>query len=135
MDFKAQVEAQIADAESKNLDVYLGRDWWQIGPQEEYVFAIDVMSFPRMSAALSMFQVFMGQVAAEDYDLDSAPVAEERKRRPDLVERGITADGLQHFARDYAGLSFRESAAMYAKYRFWGVRQGIIRYEDEPKDE
>ena len=49
--------------------------------------------------------------------------------------RRWSTDGFQNFAKDYAGLTFRESAAMYAKYRFWGVRQGIIRYDDEPKDE
>lgn len=135
MDFKSQVEAQIAEAESRDLDHYLGHDWWQIHNQEEYVFAIDIMRFPRMSTALSMFRIFTGQVAAEDYHLDPEPAAEERKRRPDLIEKGISVDGFQHFGRDYAGLTFRESAAMYTKDKFWQVRNGIVRYDDEAKGE
>jgi hypothetical protein len=135
VDFKSQVEAQIAEAEGRDLDHYLGHDWWQIQHQEEFVFAIDIMRFPRMSTALSMFRIFTGQVAAEDYHIDPKPAAEERKRRPDLIEKGISVDGFQHFARDYAGLTFRESAAVYTKNKFWQVRNGIMRYDDEPKDE
>ena len=133
MDFKAQVEAQIAESEGRPADEFRGDDWWQLQDEEQYVFQIDPLRFPRMVTAFWMFEVFLGQVAPEEYGLAPEPVEAERKKRPDLIEKGHSTDGFQHFARDYAGLTFREAAAMYTKNRFWQVRAGITYYADEPR--
>jgi hypothetical protein len=135
VDFKSQVGAQIADSESKDIGDFRGGDWWQLTDEEESVFAIDFERFPRMSAAWMMFEVFLDQVSPGSYELDPAPVEDERGKRPDLVEKGNSVDAFQHFARDYAGLTFREAAAMHAKAKFWNIRQGAIRYADESPTE
>jgi hypothetical protein len=131
VDFKDQVAAQIADAERKDIREYRGGDWWQLGPEEELVFAVDFRRFPRSITALALFESFHDIVAPEDNQLDPDAVAAERKRRPDLMKRDFTLDGFQHFARDYAGMTFREAHAVYTKNKFWQIRQGITTYSDE----
>src|SRR5438874_13809655 len=137
MNFEQQVAALIADAEKDAAD-YRGEDWWQMTPEEESVFEIDFSRFPRSITAFMAFESFHDIVAPEDHKLDPALVAAERKRRPDLMKREFCLDGFQHFAKDYAGMTFREAHAVYAKNAFWQIRQGITRYTDEeppPKDD
>jgi hypothetical protein len=133
MTFREQVGAQIADSEGRPVEDFSGDDWWQLQEEEQYVFEIDPLRFPRMVTSFWMFEIFLGQVAPEEYELAPEPVESERNHRPDLVEKGHSNDGFQHFASDYAGLTFREAAAMYAKNRFWHVRAGITYYADEPE--
>lgn len=138
MNFKEQVAERIADAESTDLEEYRGNDWWQLTPEEELVFEIDFGRFPRSITAFMAFESFHGIVAPEDHKLDPALVAAERKRRPDLRKREFCLDGFQHFAKDYAGITFREAHAVYAKNTFWQIRQGITKYTDEaqpPKED
>ena len=138
MKFKQQVTAQIADAESGDPEEYRGQDWWQLMPEEELVLDIDFRRFPRLITAFMAFESFHDIVAPEDHKLDPALVAAERKRRPDLMKREFCLDGFQHFAKDYAGMTFREAHAVYAKNAFWQIRQGITRYTDEeppPEDD
>ncbi len=130
MNFKEHVAALIADAEKDSAD-YRGEDWWQLTPEEESVFEIEFDRFPRLITAFMAFQSFHDIVAPEDYKLDAAVVEAERKKRPDLLERDFCLDGFQHFAKDYAGMTFREAHAVYAKNTFWQIRQGITKYSDE----
>ena len=102
-----------------------------IRSQEELVFEIDFKRFPRFITALSLFESFHDIVAPEDNRLDPDSVVAERKQRPDLMKREFTLDGFQHFARDYAGMNFREAHAVYTKNTFWDIRQGITKYTDE----
>jgi len=54
------------------------------------------------------------------------------------MKREFCLDGFQHFAKDYAGMTFREPDAGDSKNPFWQIRQGIARYTDEeppPKDD
>lgn len=133
MNFREHVAVQIAEAERRDLRQFRGVDWWQLDPEEELVFAIDFPRFPRAITALSLFESFHDIVSAEDNRLDPAAVQAERKQRPDLVKRDFTLDGFQHFAKDYAGMTFREAHAVYTKNVFWQIRMGITKYTDEGK--
>ncbi len=130
MKFRDEVGAQIADAE-KDAAEYRGADWWQLTDEEEAVFEIDFERFPRMITALFCFQGFHDIVDPEDAKLSAEATEAERKARPDLVEMGYSLNGFQHFARDYAGMTFREGHAVFDKNAFWQVRAGVTRYSDE----
>jgi len=58
VNFKQQVTAQIADAESGDSEEYRGQDWWQLMPEEELVFDIDFRRFPRSITAFMAFESF-----------------------------------------------------------------------------
>jgi hypothetical protein len=135
MNFREQVAAKIADVETKDIATYRGLDWWQLTPEEESVFEIDFERFPRSITAFMMFEAFHGIVAPDDYQIAPGSVAAERKQRPDLKKRDFCLDGFQHFAKDYAGMTFREAHAVYAKNTFWQIRQGITKYTDEAATE
>ena len=130
MDFKARVAAVIAENEH-NAASFSGSDWCELRPEEEFVFAIDPARFPRMVAAWSLYEVFMDLVDAEVFALEPAAVEHERKNRPDIFDQGISTAGFQQFAQAYAGMTFREAHAMFAKHDFWQNRQGITNYSDE----
>ncbi len=130
MNFKEEVAAKIAEAEMNAAD-YRGNDWWQLSDEEELVFDIDFNRFPRMITALFLFEGFHGKADTDDARTQSMEA--ERKARPDLVEKGYSTDGFQHFAKDYADMSYREGDAVFAKKKWWTVRQGITRYTDEPE--
>ena len=66
MNFKQQVTAQIADAESGDPEEYRGQDWWQLMPEEELVFDIDFRRFPRSITAFMAFESFHDIVAPEE---------------------------------------------------------------------
>jgi len=48
-----------------------------------------------------------------------------------MVRHGFGREGVSNFAKEYTGLSFREAHAIHAKYDFWCVRTGVMRYNDE----
>jgi hypothetical protein len=136
MTLKEKIESQGARADkqrSDNPDHYRGFDWCALAPEEEAVFAIDPLRFPRMVVAWEAYQVFMDIVGCDAFDYDEAVVAAERARRKDIIERGIDDLGFRLFAMEYAGLTMREAAAWYAKHDFWQVRRGLVRYSDETK--
>ena len=61
----------------------------------------------------------------------NAETKRERERHPEIVRKGVSRDGFQNFAKEYADMTFREAHAMYSKHEFWQVRNGIIAYADE----
>ncbi len=128
MSFKDEVAAKIAEAE-KNAADYRGYDWWQLTDEEQWVFDIDFERFPRMITALFLFEGFHGMADTDDARTESMDA--ERTARPDLIEKGYSTDGFQHFAKEYADMSYREGHAVFAKNQWWSVRQGIRKYTDE----
>ena len=128
MNFKEEAAAKIADAEKDAAD-YRGFDWWQLSDEEESIFNIDFKRFPRMSTALFLFECFHRMADTPEADTDA--IEAERQSRPDLLEKGYSTDGFQHFAKDYADMNYREADAVFAKHKWWNVRQGITRYTDE----
>jgi len=129
VNFKEEAALKIADAE-KNAADYRGYDWWQLSDEEESIFSIDFGRFPRMITALFLFECFHSMAQTDDAYTDAIKV--ERQSRLDLIGKGYSTDGFQHFAKDYADMSYRESDAVFAKHKWWNVRQGIIRYTGEP---
>lgn len=132
MNFKDEVAAQIADAE-KDPAAYRGADWWQLTEEEEAVFEIEFARFPRMITALFCFEAFHSLVDPTDAKLSVEATEAERQARPDLMDMDYSQNGFQHFARDYAGMTFREGHAVYTKHKFWNVRAGLTHYSDEPR--
>lgn len=135
MSFAEKVAAEIADSESKmaaDPASFEGYDWWQLSPEEEAVFAIDRERWPRMMTAWYAYEGFMNIVAPDELGFELAEAEREREERPDIFGRGVDEKGFSDFAVSYAGLTRRECAAVYAKQKFWTVRQGLLRYSDEP---
>src|ERR1700756_212233 len=100
-DFKADVQFEIELANKRPPEYYRGNSWWQLTPEEELVFAIDRARFPRMMTAWERYEIFMGFVG----DGFSEETKRERKRRPDIVRKGDSIDGFQHFAKEYADVT------------------------------
>jgi hypothetical protein len=59
------------------------------------------------------------------------PVGEARGQHPDLAADN-EPDLFLQFGTQIGGLTRRQAEAMYWKDWFWTVREGHIRYEDEP---
>ena len=69
---------------------------------------------------------------------DRALIEQERQQHPERCDHGlsipdVSAKEFAAFAKEYGGLTFREAYAIYAKYDFWEVRNGVNRYHDEPE--
>jgi hypothetical protein len=128
--FKEEAALKIVDAE-KTAARYRGYDWWQLSDEEESIFNIDFERFPRIITALFLFECFHRIADTDDADTDA--IEAERQLRSDLMEKGYSTDGFQHFAKDYADMNYREADAVFSKHKWWNVRQGITRYTDEPK--
>lgn len=131
MTLKDEIASQIAKTSQEDPGVYRGNDWFHLTEEEEFVFAIDRKRFPAMVVAWSAFESFLKLVSPEERGFDPSGIRAERKRRPDLVKKGMCTDGFQHFCKEFTDLTFREGHAMYMKHKFWLVRQGIIHYSDE----
>jgi hypothetical protein len=127
-DFKADTHLEIKIANERPPEYYRGNSWWQLTPEEELVFAIDRARFPEMITAWSRYEIFMGLLEDGGFNDETK---RERERHPDIVRKGVSIDGFQHFAKEYADVTFREAHAMYCKHEFWQVRNGITRYLDE----
>lgn len=131
MTFRDTISAHIRDAEQKPLTHYAGGDWWQIWPEERFVFDIEEERWPRMMTAYSAYEVLLDIVAPEDFDYEPAEVENERAAQASIVNKGHCVDGFQHFAALFAGLTFREAAAAYDKMGYSEVREGVTQYLDE----
>ena len=123
--------AQIREAEATPPDDYRGGDWWQLLPEEAFVFAIEAARWPRMTTLWGAYEVLSGTVDPEDLEFDPAAVLAEQKAQAALIGKAQGVSGFQAFARHYAGLTFREAEALYSRMTFWNVRQGVIDYADE----
>jgi hypothetical protein len=128
-DFKADTQLEIRLANERGADHYrYGHDWFHLTPEEEQVFAIDRARFPRMITAWSRYEIFIGLLEDGGFN---AETKRERERHPEIVRKGVSIDGFQHFAKEYTDITFREAHAMYCKHEFWQVRNGIAAYTDE----
>jgi len=130
-DFKAQIQLQIRLANERGAEAYRGHEWSDLTPEEEQVFAINRARFPAMVTVWSAYEHFMGLVDEANFSCDHREIERERNRRADIVRMGVSVNGFQQFAKEYAGMTFREAHAMYCKHEFWQVRNGISRYSDE----
>jgi hypothetical protein len=129
-DFKTDLQLEIKLANERPAQFFSGHDWFHLTPEEELVFAIDRTRFPRMIRAWSAYEIFTGLLEDGGFNEETK---RERQRHPDIVRKGVCPEGFQLFAKEYAELTFREANATYFKYEFWQVRNGIIRYTDEPR--
>ena len=129
MSFKDEIASQIDAANKREAGHYRGQDWFHLTEAEEAVFAIDRKRFPAMVVAWSAYESFLKLV--DETGFDARAVEAERKRRTDLVKKGMSADGFQHFCKEFTDLTFREADAMFEKHQFWLIRNGITRYSDE----
>ncbi len=133
-DFKSDVQLQIQKSEALGEEHYRGLDWFHLSLEEEFVFAIDPARFPRMITAWAAYEMFMG-AGDGGFTCDPAALAQEKRRRADIIALGISINGFQAFAKAYADLTYREAHAMFCKNEFWLVRTGISGYTDEPEEE
>ena len=129
-DFKADTALEIRQANERPSQFFGGQDWFHLTPEEQLVFDIDPARFPRMITAWSRYEIFMGLLEDGGF---SEETKRERQRHPEIVRKGVCVGGFQLFAKEYADLTFREADAMYCKYEFWQVRNGVIVYRDEPE--
>ena len=97
--------------------------------EEAGVFGIKYDEFPRMITVWEAWFAFLGHVEAEVFGTATTAWRRDasiRSWRP-AMNRIFT-----QFATKIGGLSQRQAEAMYWKDWFWTVREGHIRYEDEP---
>jgi hypothetical protein len=133
---KEQLETQIADAErsaAKDPKLYNGWDWSELSDEEQVVFDIDRKRFPRMMLTFSCYEAFKRIVREGFFDDDL--IEQARQQHPEWSDEAISELEFSDFAKEYGGLTFRESAAFYNKNKFWGVRTGITYYRDELQDD
>ncbi len=133
--FRKRFNERLAESEATyktDPDRYEGPDWWQLSEEEKEVFAIRRDRWPRMMEAWVAYEAFK-KITTEFYD--DADVDEARANNPDWCGESIDPTEFDKFAKKLAGLGFRESHAMYAKYDFWCVRNGITYYHDERTDD
>jgi hypothetical protein len=78
----------------------------------------------------SRYETF--KLIADDPTWDEDFIAQGRQAYPQWCDPAVYSVGeSQAFAKEFAGLSFRESFAMYNKQSFWNIRVGITRFTDE----
>lgn len=131
---KDQLEAQIADAEAKEAaqpGLHHGTDWWQLSDAEEEVFAIERERFPRMVLTWHCYEAF--KLISHSPTWNKALIEQARQQHPEWCGETVDEKEFFRFAKEFGGLAFREAHAVYAKYDFWTVRLGIVRYADEAK--
>jgi len=103
----------------------------KITRQEAKVFSINYDEFPRMITVREAWFAFLGYVEPHVFGHTEEAVAEARRQHPDLgTENELHL--FTQFATGIGGLTRRQAEAMYWKDWFWTVREGHIRYEDEP---
>ena len=128
---KEQFESEVARAEArraKDKHYYIGDDWWHYTLSDEKVFVIHADRWPRMMVAWDCYQAFK-DIAGEGWD--NALLKKERELHPEWCR---TRDGkpvVDHnefvdFAKALAGLSWPEAWAMYWKYEWWLIRNGLM---------
>ena len=127
---KRKIEADIAEMEGKGPDHFRGDDWFQLSADEEAVFAIERSRFPRMVVAWYAYQVLQDQVDCRDYDFDRQEVLAAQRHFKFKAQRVALYD-FQTFAKEYAGLTYREAEAMFSKIKFWNIRARIKTSRDE----
>jgi hypothetical protein len=106
-------------------------EWWELKPEEEFVFDIDRQRYPRMAALWHAYEVlktigeddrFPDDVchAVRDH-LGFAPLTDDIRIDPrELTNLAI-----------YLGLNMREAHQMMAKIEAWQLRVGILAFQDE----
>jgi hypothetical protein len=128
---KDQLAAEIADAEALDPARYRGGDWYHLTDEEEFVFDIDRDRFPRMVTTWSCYEAF--KLIADHETWSEDLITEARAQHPEWCEPGISTGEFQAFAKEFAGLTFRESDAFYSKNKYWCVRVGIMQFSDDPQ--
>lgn len=129
-DLKDQLAAEIAKAEALDPATYRGFDWYHLTDNEESVFDIERGRFPRMVTTWSCYEAF--KRIADDGTWSEDLITEARALHPEWCEAGISTAEFQAFAKEFAGLTFREAKAIYAKIDFWNIRAGITHFRDDP---
>jgi len=133
---KDQLAAEIAKVERQaeaDPEHFRGFDWWQLNIEEEYVFDIDRDRFPCMVTVWACYDAF--KLCADDPTWEEDLISAAREQYPQWCEPGISIGEFQAFAKEFAGLTFREAKAIYAKIDCWNVRVGLTTYADERTDE
>jgi hypothetical protein len=121
---------KILPMEGKGPDHFRGYDWFQLREDEEEVFAIKRNRFPRMVVAWYAYEVLLDQADSVEYDFDREEVLASQRHFKFQPQRPALRD-FQKFAKEYAGLTYREAEAMFSKITFWNIRTGITSYKDE----
>jgi hypothetical protein len=133
---KEQLDAEIAEAErsvAADPERFIGSDWWQVSPEEQSVFSIDLRRLPRMGVTWRCYEAF--KLMADDERWDADLIRDERQEHPYWREEATTQLEFADFAKEYSGLTFRESDAFYNKHKCWRVRMGITHFRDEPQQQ
>ena len=129
---KEQLAAEITNDERTAADDperFKGFDWWQASPEELSVFDIDLERLPRMAATWACYEAF--KLIADDPTYYDDLIRHARQEHPEWCDEGISLSEFSAFAKEYAGLTFRESDAFFYKNRYWCIRTGITNFRDE----
>jgi hypothetical protein len=105
------------------------------------VFAIDRERFPRMMMTWHCYEV--SKLISGATTWDDATIEQARRDNPQWARPSDRAEGanaasveeFQAFAKDFGGLTYRESWRMWAKNEAWRLRAGIIFFADEQAEE
>ena len=119
---KEQLEAEIAKAERSAVadpQRFIGFDWWQMTPEEQSVFGIDPKRLPRMGVTWFCYEAVKLIADADTWDADL--IRDARQEHPYWCDEATSQLEFADFAKEYAGLTFRESDAFYNKNR-WRAR-------------
>lgn len=125
---KDQLAAEIAKAEALDPAQFRGGDWYHLTDEEEFVFDIDRDRFPCMVTVWACYDAFK---VAHDPTWDEDLISSAREQYPQWYEPGYSIGEFSAFAKEFAGLTFREATAIYAKIEFWNIRVGITQFRDE----
>jgi hypothetical protein len=127
LDLIAEWEAKAAE----DPDCYFrGDDWFNLTPEEQWTFDIDPDRFPRMMAAVEAYEAMVGVFWHGHRGFTDQEVEEAKahfKFNPDHYR----LEDFKKFAKEYAGLTYREAMAVFHKHEFWHARNGILVFPDE----
>jgi hypothetical protein len=129
---KEQLETEIRNAGQKRQSHPFSNagDWLHLGEDEAAVFNINPARFPRMLMTFACYETF--KLIADDPTWDEDLIEQARQQHPEWCDKDVYSVGeFQAFAKEFAGLSFREAHAMWYKQEFWNIRVGISSFTDE----
>ena len=129
-----EIDAATSDrlaADLRNPGCFWGTSGRTLSRDEAAVFGIAYADFPRMVTVWEAWFAFLGLIEAGTVGHSSEAIERERQLHPALMG-GNDPEPFIIFAKDVGGLTERQAEAMYWKDWFWTVREGHVRYADEP---
>ena len=124
--------AEMEELDRRKPDHFRGGDWCELQEEEEAVFEIDRDRWPAMVVAYEGYEIFKGLRDSGSLDRHPGALDQARADHPEwCAKASYGVEEFSNFAKEYAGLTHRESYAVYFKMQFSDSRCGLMLYRDE----